>query len=122
MSAPRRLLVPAVLAAVAVGGCGEDDDSAAADPEEADVAVVGHNHLEWDTERLEAEAGDVTVALTCENAVNHDFTIEQTDEQVAACDPGETAVGTVELDEGEYTYVCTVPGHAQRMRGTLIVR
>jgi plastocyanin len=101
-------------------GNGGDGDGAAPDTD-ADISVVGQDNLTWDTETLEAEAGEISVALTCEGGVNHNFVIDETDEEVAECAPGETAEGTVELEPGEYTYVCTVPGHEQRMRGTLSV-
>jgi plastocyanin len=85
------------------------------------VAVTGQDDLFWDAEQLTAAAGTITVELTCEGAVNHNFTIDETGEEVVACDPGETDTGTVDLEAGTYTYVCTVPGHEERMRGTLTV-
>jgi plastocyanin len=79
------------------------------------------SNLTWDTEELTADAGTVTVLLTCEEAVNHNVVIAETDEVVAECAPGETVEGTVELEAGEHTYVCTVPGHSGTMRGTLTI-
>ena len=85
------------------------------------VAITGQDAILWDTDQLTAAAGTITVELTCEGAVNHNFTIADTGEEVVACDPGETDSGTVELEPGDYTYVCTVPGHEERMQGTLSV-
>lgn len=114
--------VMAVAAALLLAACGDGGgDGAAAADTDADIAVVGKDNLEWDTETLEADAGEISVALTCEGGVNHNFVIDETGEEVAVCAPGETDEGTVELEAGEYTYVCTVPGHEQRMRGTLTV-
>jgi plastocyanin len=122
---PSRSLLLAITATLALSACGGDDgdngDDGGTAGGDGDIAVVGLDTLEWDTETLEAEAGEITVELTCEDAVNHNFVIDETDEEVAECAPGETVEGTVELDAGEYTYVCTVPGHESRMRGTLTV-
>jgi plastocyanin len=123
---PSRSLLLAITAALALSACGNGDDAEGGDDAgtatgDGDIAVVGLDTLEWDVESLEAEAGEITVELTCEDAVNHNFVIDETDEEVAECAPGETVEGTVELDAGEYTYVCTVPGHESRMRGTLTV-
>jgi plastocyanin len=89
-------------------------------PEDA-LLVTGNNRLEFEPTTLEAPAGEITIALTCEGGVNHNLVIEETDEVVAGCRRGETGIGTVELDAGRYTYVCTIPGHENRMRGTLSV-
>lgn len=94
---------------------GDTGDDAAAAP----LAVTGTNDLVWDVEELSAPAGTVEFELTCEAAL-HDLVIEELDETVAECGPQETVTGSVELDEGEYTYVCTVPGHSN-MRGSLTV-
>jgi plastocyanin len=125
-----RAMMVAAAAAIALTACGGDDNGAdnGADDNGAataggggDISVTGLDTLEWDTETLEAEAGEITVELICEDAVNHNFVIDETDEEVVECAPGETATGTVELEPGEYTYVCTIPGHESRMRGTLEV-
>ncbi|MCC5947636.1 MAG: cupredoxin domain-containing protein, partial [Nitriliruptoraceae bacterium] len=85
------------------------------------VAVTGTDSLAWDQESFEVAEGEITVELTCEDAVNHNFVIDETGEEVVACDPGETATGTVSLDAGTYTFVCTIPGHETTMRGELTV-
>ena len=114
----------AVVLLASLAGCraGEPADAGAEQAiAEADVAVTGSAELLWEPEVLTADAGEITFALTCEGA-NHDLVIEETDVEVAECVPGETVVGTTELDAGTYTFVCTVPGHEDRMRGTLEVR
>jgi plastocyanin len=119
---PRRPLIVLAVAAVFIAGCGDDETEVGAPDETADtVSVVGQDNLTWDAEELSVDAGTITVQLTCEEAVNHNFVIEELDEEVVACAPGETAEGTIELDAGEYEYVCTVPGHSATMRGTLTV-
>jgi plastocyanin len=122
---PARGIAVLVVALVAVA-CGADapdvvagTDAASGEP--GTVAVVGRDDLTWDTETLSAPSGTITVELTCQPAVNHNLVIEETDELVAECAPGQTVTGTVDLEPGTYTYVCTVPGHERTMRGTLTV-
>ena len=114
------ILAIATIAAGCASGPAEPsaEDTAAIDA--ADVALVGQDDLTWDRTEVEAEAGTITFALTCEQAANHDVAIDG--ERIAVCRPGETATGEVDLEAGTYEYVCTVPGHEQRMRGTLTVR
>lgn len=113
------ITIGAALLLAACGGGGDDGEVATA--EDGVLAVVGQDDLTWDVEELAAEPGTVEFELTCEEGVEHNLAIEELDEEVVACDPGETATGSLELEEGEYTYICTVPGHEQTMRGTLTV-
>jgi len=111
-----RVLVIAALAALlaACGGSGGD-------PGEGSLSLLGMDNLQWDRTTLSAPAGTVTFVLSCEAGVNHNLLIEELDVQVAACAPGGTDTGSVDLDAGTYTYVCNVPGHEVTMRGTLSV-
>ena len=112
------LLLGAVLTACGDGGDGQEQARAA---EDGVLRLVGQDDLRWDVERLTAPAGAVTFELTCEDAVNHNVVIDELDEEVAVCAPGETGTGSIELQPGSYTYVCTVPGHESSMRGELVV-
>ena len=111
--------------ALLLAACGGDaDGEPGPEPTSAEdgvLRVVGQDNLRWDVEELSAEAGTVEFELVCEDAVNHNIVIDELDEEVAVCAPGETSRGSVELDPGTYTYVCTVPGHERTMRGTLTV-
>jgi plastocyanin len=118
-----RLTLLALTTTVALAACGDGDPEQGAPGQTAEtVAVVGQDTLTWDAEELTVDAGTITVELTCEGGVNHNFVIEETDEEVVECAPGETETGTVDLEAGEYEYICTVPGHESTMRGTLTVR
>jgi plastocyanin len=121
-SALRALALTAASILLVACGDGDGGGGGASPPDtDADVAVVGQDNLQWSPNALEADAGEISVALTCEGGVNHNIVIDDTGEEVAECTPGETAEGTVELDAGEYTFVCTIPGHERSMRGGLTV-
>jgi plastocyanin len=117
------LLVAFVMAACGGGDEPEIDVEAAGDATEVPgtVALVGRDDLTWNTETVSAPSGTITVQLSCEPAVNHNVVIDELDALVVECAPGETVSGTVELEPGTYTYVCTVPGHERTMRGVLTV-
>ena len=123
-SGPRGRAGLALLIALVLGVAGCTDSGPPPEPVDvagADLVVVGRDNLQWDVDELTATAGEITIALVCEDAVNHNLVIEETGEEVAVCPPGRTDIGTVTLEPGEYTYVCTVPGHERTMRGTLTV-
>lgn len=130
MSRKRSLVAVISLLVLALAACGggEDGDGGETSTEAAgsatsEISITGQDDLKWSKTDLTAKAGEVTVELTCEDAVNHDFVIEELDQEVVACAPGGTETGTVELDPGTYTYYCSVPGHRSAgMEGTLTVQ
>jgi plastocyanin len=113
------VVLPLLLASACSSGPVERSEEDLAALEGADVALVGQDELTWDQEEVSAEAGTVTFALACEAAVNHNLVIDG--EEVAACAPGATETGELELDAGEYPFFCTIPGHEATMRGQLTV-
>jgi plastocyanin len=80
--------------------------------------------IAFDTTRLSSKPGKVTIDFDNPAALEHDVAIEQGGKTIAVSDritEGKTSV-TAELAPGEYTFLCTVPGHAQAgMKGTLTV-
>jgi plastocyanin len=81
--------------------------------------------LAYDTDSLEAEAGEVTIDFDNPAAIEHDVAIDQDGSELAKSETiteGKTSV-TTELEPGDYTFLCTVPGHAAAgMEGTLTVK
>lgn len=121
-SGATRVLVVGLALVLLACGTG-DTDGAALDvvTDDGALRVIGQDDLRWNVEELTAPAGTIEFELTCEDAVNHNLVIDEVDVEVAACAPGQAVRGTVELEPGTYTYVCTVPGHERSMRGQLIV-
>jgi plastocyanin len=81
--------------------------------------------IAYDTTSLESSAGEVTIEFSNPAALEHDVAIEQDGEEIAASETiteGDTSV-SAELEPGTYTFLCTVPGHAEAgMQGTLTVK
>jgi plastocyanin len=81
--------------------------------------------IAFDTTKLSAQAGKVTIDFTNPSALEHDVAIEQNGKQIAVSEQiseGKTSV-TANLTPGTYTFLCTVPGHAEAgMEGTLTVK
>jgi plastocyanin len=99
------------------GGGGGQTISISADPKGA---------LKYNTTKLSAKAGSDTFDFTNDAPLAHDFTIETPSGQKVAATPkfsGGTKSVTAALKPGTYTFLCTVPGHADAgMKGTLTVK
>jgi|SRR5687768_5634872 plastocyanin len=131
------------LAAFGVAACGDDDDepadeTAATTTEETtdtgggtgggetvDVSADPGGDLAYEQDSLTASAGTVTISLTNEASIPHDVVIEGPEGDLGATDQisgGDTAEVDVELEPGEYTFYCSVPGHREAgMEGPLTV-
>jgi len=81
--------------------------------------------IAFDTTTLTSKRGKVTIDFTNPAALEHDVAIAQDGKQIAVSETigkGKTTV-TADLAPGTYTFLCTVPGHAEAgMEGTLTVR
>jgi plastocyanin len=119
-SRPRtvRAAVLALATALTLAACGGASDGALP---EADIALLGTDRLTWEPDRIRVQPGTLSVAIVCERGANHNVVVEETGEVLAACAPGRTAFGEVTLEPGNYTLVCTVPGHEVTMRAALAV-
>jgi plastocyanin len=81
--------------------------------------------IAYDTKSLQSKPGKVTIDFTNPSALEHDVAIEQNGKQIAVSPliaKSKTSV-SADLAPGEYTFLCTVPGHAEAgMEGTLTVK
>ena len=129
-------LVPFALAA-----CGDDDDeepttqAETTETTETDGGTGGGastvsftadptGELAFEESSAEASAGTVTLELTNESAVPHDVQIEGPEGDLGGTEEttGGSVSAEVELEPGDYTFYCSVPGHREAgMEGTLTV-
>jgi plastocyanin len=84
------------------------------------------SEIAFDTTKLTAEkAGKVTIDFDNPSALEHDVAIEQNGKQIAISETiaeGSTSV-SASLKPGTYTFLCTIPGHAEAgMEGMLVVK
>jgi plastocyanin len=81
--------------------------------------------IAFDTTSLDGKPGRVTIEFDNPSAIEHDVAIEKDGEELAKSalvTEGRTSV-TAELEPGDYTFLCTVPGHAEAgMEGTLTIK
>jgi plastocyanin len=79
----------------------------------------------YNTDKLNAKAGQVAIDFTNPSPVQHDVAIAQGSKVISQSpliSGGSTSVST-SLKPGKYVYYCTVPGHRQAgMEGTLTVK
>lgn len=83
--------------------------------------------LKYNTDKLNANAGALTVAFTNESAVPHDVAISNSSgKKLGVSDEitkSNTSLKIKDIAPGSYTFFCTVPGHEQAgMKGTLTVK
>jgi plastocyanin len=140
-------LLALALASFALVACGGDDDSdtTTATNTGAETTEAGggqpegggggaatlkfeadpEGQLAYTTDSATAKAGKVTIDFVNPQALTHDVVIEDSGgEEVAATKligEGEDST-TAELEAGEFTFFCSVPGHREAgMEGTLTV-
>lgn len=117
------IIVSTVLALSACGG-EETAPNGGQDGAGATLGVLGTNELQFQPSQLTADAGSVEVELTAEETVPHTFVVEDAngDVEVADAPAGQTDTGSIQLEPGEFTFYCSVPGHREAgMEGTLTV-
>jgi plastocyanin len=87
--------------------------------------AASETDLAFDKTSLTSKPGKVTIDFDNPSALEHNVAIEQNGKQIAISETlakGKTSV-SAELAPGTYTYLCTIPGHAEAgMEGTLTVR
>lgn len=115
-----------ITGAADVPASGGDDGTAepeASPVESGDTVNVTLNNGEIQPAELTIVSNtDVTITVTNDGSLGHDFTIEDTDLTTSLVDVGGSADLVVNLQPGSYTYYCSVPGHREAgMQGTLTV-
>ena len=84
----------------------------------ATTVTVKATEFKFTLSKKSAPHGKVTFKVTNKGHIQHDFKIAG--KKTKLLGPGKSATLTVTLAKGKkYTYICTVPGHAQAgMKGT----
>jgi plastocyanin len=81
--------------------------------------------LKFEEASLSSKAGKVTIDFENPSPIEHNVAIEKEGKEIAASElikESKTSV-SAELAPGTYTFLCTVPGHAEAgMEGTLVVK
>jgi high-affinity iron transporter len=116
----------AVALALIVLGCGGSAGGSAAAASLPPGAIgVKASEYKFDPATITAMPGAVTFVLTNAGSTEHEFEIfkgETVVDEIEGLVPGLSRQLTVDLEPGEYTYVCKLAGHDQLgMKGTLTV-
>jgi plastocyanin len=87
--------------------------------------AASETDLAFDKTSLTSKPGKVTIDFDNPAALEHNVAIEQNGKEIAVSETlaeGKTSV-SADLAPGTYTYLCTIPGHAEAgMEGVLTVR
>jgi plastocyanin len=137
----RKIALALSVLALAAAGCGGDDEEEPAESTPApaetatpeggggggstvSVAADPSGQLAYEPTTLTATAGEVTIEFTNEASIPHDVVVERDGEDLGETEQitDSSTSTSVELQAGEYTYYCSVPGHREAgMEGTLTV-
>jgi plastocyanin len=120
---PSRLAMAVpILAVAAFAALGLDVFVAGSDVSAPGSALqLEMKNVSYSTARLEAAAGTVTVRVTNHDLFWHTFTVPELGVDLRVPVGGHKEI-TFNAPPGDYTYLCSVPGHAAQMHGTLTVR
>ncbi len=96
------------------------DDGGGGEATTIELAADPDGQFAFQQEELTAPAGAITIEFSNPAAIPHNVSIEgQTSETIAG---GATTKLDLDLESGEYDFICAVPGHAAGgMTGTLTV-
>jgi plastocyanin len=126
----RRLALAAALCTCLLAGCGGGGDEKGGRtqtvPAGKAVQVVAQEYsFDPGNVVIKGGGGRVKLTLTNKGSLAHNLKVEQGDRELGGTptfQSGRTESGTVELDPGTYTMICTVGNHAELgMRGKLEV-
>jgi plastocyanin len=127
---PHVQAVPAATAALALAGvlaaCGGGAASAAPPtPVPSGVIAIEAKEYAFTPSAITAPAGAVTFSVKNVGSQEHEFEIfkgDQVVDEIEGIVPGLTKDATVNLEAGDYTFMCKLNGHDQLgMKGTLTV-
>jgi plastocyanin len=109
---------------LAEAGQQQSDAVATAEGGTLDIPAVPSGALAYEFGSAEASAGPLTINSVNESSVDHNIALEGggVDEVGEIVKDGGTSTVEAEVQPGEYTFYCSVPGHREGgMEGTLTV-
>lgn len=123
------LLIGLAATSLTLAACGDDDGGGGgtatgtgSPAAEGGVVVVAESISGFDRDSYEATAGEVTITYEQGDSIPHTLVIDGIDEDTFKLEVPPDDEGSVELEPGEYTLFCDVPGHRSAgMEATLIV-
>ncbi len=110
---------------LATVGVKRSDEVAKADDGELSIPADPSGALAYTFGSAEAEAGAVTFNSKNDSSIDHNIAVKGNglDEKGNVVKGGATSTVEADLDAGEYTFYCSVPGHEQGgMAGKLTVK
>ncbi len=120
----RRLYLLGFLILVVTLACRSSAQGGGIASEDNPTVNVVAQDMKFALDASQANPGTITFVVRNNDHMPHDFSISGNgvDEKTPMIDPGETARLEVTLESGNYSYMCTVPGHALLgMKGTFTV-
>jgi plastocyanin len=107
------------------GEAAKEGSAATAGPGATLQLAASPTQIAFDKTTLASKPGKVTIDFANPAAIEHDVAIEEDGDEIAKSaliTEGKTSV-SADLEPGTYTFLCTVPGHAEAgMEGTLTVK
>ncbi len=103
----------------------ETPAGASGEGEQLELSADPSGQLAFDVTELEASAGETTLVMENPASLEHNVSIEGAGvaEEGEIVPKGGTSTVSAELEPGEYTFYCSVPGHQEGgMEGTLKVQ
>ena len=114
------VLVGLVLALSACGGGGGGGGTKTATNGTIDVNAFD---IRFDVKTIiHSPPGNLTVNLHEKGSLPHTFTIAAKNFEIKVDTSKTNASGTVDLPPGNYAFICSTPGHAAAMHGTVEVK
>jgi plastocyanin len=110
---------------LATAGAPEQKELARAENGTLDIPAVPSGALAYAFKNAEASPGPLTINSVNESSVPHNIALEGggVNEEGEVVQDGGTSTVEVEVQSGEYTFFCSVPGHREGgMEGTLTVK
>jgi plastocyanin len=136
----KRLSIFGAVALLALAGCGGGSDNSSSSSssttssggssaasggggQQLALSAPANGGLKFNTNKLSAKAGKVTITMTNESPLQHDIAIKGgASGKGEVVGQGGKSVVTLDLKPGKYTFYCSVDGHeAAGMNGELDV-